>query len=194
MDRILRVFEDLQPVAGIDVFLAGDDSIAGPDEAVIGRESRHLLRRTHIGENEAMRLAHRIGAVEQPLLEPARRRFARGFEDRAVAPEQPAVIAAADARLADQPEFERCAAMRAMQLQQPHGTLAIAKRDQILAEDPQLEPGGLSNRPSSRPAARTAVCIRRTASPGRHGSARYPRAARRGDGNRHSGSSDTGLG
>jgi superfamily II DNA helicase RecQ len=82
-------------------------------------------------------LVHRIGAVEQPVLQRAVGRFARRFEDRAVAAEQPAVIAAANAGVADQAEFERGAAMRAMQLQKADLAALVAERDQVLAEDAQ---------------------------------------------------------
>jgi hypothetical protein len=80
-------------------------------------------------------LAHRIGAVEQLFLQRAVGRLAWGFEDRAVAAEEPAVIAATKPLPLDQSEFERGAAMRAVQLDQPDLAAAVAKRDEVLAED-----------------------------------------------------------
>src|SRR5215469_4103619 len=86
-----------------------------------------------------MRFLHRIGAVEQPILQRAVGRLAGGFEDGAVTPEQPAVIAAADALLADQAEFERGSAMRAMQLEEAGLAGAVTKGDEILAQDAEPE-------------------------------------------------------
>jgi hypothetical protein len=48
---------------------------------------------------------HRVGAVKQAVLQRAVR-GSPGLEDRAVDPEQPAVIAAADAPVANQAELE----------------------------------------------------------------------------------------
>ncbi len=116
MGRVHRVFQDLQPVARIEIFLARDHAIARADEAVEHRERRLLVGRAQIGKDDAVRLTGRIGAVKQPVLQRAVGWLARRFQDRAVAIEQPAVVAAADALVADQAEFERGAAVRAMQL------------------------------------------------------------------------------
>jgi hypothetical protein len=62
-----------------------------------------------------------------------------GFEDRTVTAEQPAVIAAADACFADEAEFERRAAMRAMQLEEADLTAAVAERDQVLTKNFELQ-------------------------------------------------------
>src|SRR6516165_3404811 len=70
-------------------------------------------------------LAHRVGAVEQPVLQGAVGRLARRFEDRAAAAEEPAMVAAANPGLLDQSEFERGAAMRAVQLEQPDLAAAV---------------------------------------------------------------------
>src|SRR3954463_1334454 len=101
-------------IAGIEVFVAGVYPIARPDQAVIGRERRFQLGRSEIGEHQPMRLVRRIGAVTQPILERAVRALGRGFKDRSVDVEQPSVVAAADASIADQTEFERGAAVRTM--------------------------------------------------------------------------------
>ena len=82
MGRIHGVFHDLQPVARIEIFLARDEPVARPDEAIVHRERRLLVGRTQIGEDDAVMLAGRIGAVAQPVLQRAVRRLARGFEDR----------------------------------------------------------------------------------------------------------------
>src|SRR5262249_39520818 len=84
----------------------------------------------------AVGLMGRIGAVIKPVLQGAVARLARGFEDPAVDAEQPAVITAADAGLAEKPELERGAAMRTMQLEEAHGAALVAERDQILAQHP----------------------------------------------------------
>jgi len=89
--------------------------------------------------------------VEQPVLQRAVGGLARGFEDRAVGAEEPAVIAAANARFADQSEFERGAAMRAMQFQQADAAALVAEGDEILAQNAQppghfAQFGGLDHR------------------------------------------------
>ena len=137
MRRVHAVFFDLQPVAFPDRRRARDLAVAGQVKGVEHREIGLLVGRPHIGEHQPLIFAHRVGAVAQPVLEGAVGRLARGFEDRAVGSEQPAVIAAANARLADQPEFERGAAMRAMQFQQPDLAALVAKGDEVLAEDAQ---------------------------------------------------------
>jgi hypothetical protein len=133
--RIHRVFEDLQPVARVEILLAGHHSKAGPDKAVIGRKRRLLLWRTEIGEQDAVRLVDRIGAVEQPIFQGAVGWLSGCIEDRPVHVEQPAVITAADPLVADEPEFQGCAAVRAVQLEQSGGSTAVAEGDQFLAED-----------------------------------------------------------
>ncbi len=137
MRRVHGVFLDLQPVALPQGRRAGDLAVAGQVPGVEHREIGLLVRRAHIGEDQPLMLVHRIGAVEQPVLQGAVGRLARGFEDRPVAIEQPAMIAAADALVADQPEFERGPAMRAMQFEEADRAALVAKRDQVLAEDAQ---------------------------------------------------------
>ena len=64
-------------------------------------------------------LAPEAGAVTEPVLERAVGRLARGLKDRPVDIEEPAVIAAPYSLVADEAEFERGAAMRAMQFEEP---------------------------------------------------------------------------
>src|SRR5271169_6795181 len=49
------------------------------------------------------------------------------------------MITTANARLADEAEFERSATMRAMQFEQADLARAVAESDEILAHDPQLQ-------------------------------------------------------
>ena len=135
VDRVHRVFQDLQPVARIEIFLARNDPVAWAAEAVIGGECRHFLGRAHVAEHDAVRLAHRIGAVTQLVLDRAGGGLAGRFQDRAVHVEQPAVVAAADALGADQAELQRGAAVGAMPFKEADGAGAVAEGDQFLAED-----------------------------------------------------------
>ena len=137
MRRVHAVFLDLQPVALPHRRGAGDQPVAGQIIGVEDRKSGLLVGRAHIGEDETRGFAHRIGAVEQAVLQCAVRRFAGRFEDRAVDIEQPAVIAAADPLVGNQAEFERSAAMRAMQFEKAHRAAAVAEGDEILAHDAQ---------------------------------------------------------
>ena len=64
-------------------------------------------------------------------------RLARGLEDPAVDVEQPAVIAAANAALADDPVFERSPAMAAMPVQHADASRPVAEHDEVFAHDPR---------------------------------------------------------
>src|SRR5262249_60722279 len=135
--RIHAVVLDLQPLPRPDGAWARGELVA---RQVIGVEDREIglrVRRSHIGEHQPVVLVHRIGAVKQPVLKGAVGRLTRGLEDRSVDVEEPAVIAAADPFLANQAEFERGAAMRAMQFEEASGIAFVAERDQILSQNPQ---------------------------------------------------------
>jgi hypothetical protein len=93
-------------------------------------------RKAQIGKHDAVRLMDRIGVVEESVLQRARCRFARSFEDRSVAAKALPMIAAADPFLADQPELERSTAMRTMQFKKADLTPSVAEREQILAQVP----------------------------------------------------------
>ncbi len=106
MRRVHAVFFDLQPVAFPEGRRAGNLAVT---RQLVGIEDRKIglfVRRSHIGKDQAGIFVHRIGAVKQTVLQGAVGGFARGLEDRAVAAEQPAMIAAADALVADQAKFE----------------------------------------------------------------------------------------
>src|SRR5439155_13843 len=90
-----------------------------------------------IGKDQPGVIVHGIGAVAEPVLQGAAGRLAGGLEDRAVDIEEPAVIAAADALVADQAELERGAAMRAMQFEETDGAGFVAERNEVLAENAQ---------------------------------------------------------
>src|SRR5207237_6109535 len=97
---------------------------------------RRLVGRSEVGADQAVRFMRRIGAVPYLVLQRAVSRLARGFQDRAVDVEQPPMVAAAYPLRADEAEFERGAAMRAVQFQQTDRAALVAKRDQILTQDP----------------------------------------------------------
>jgi hypothetical protein len=138
--RIHGVFQDLQPVARIEILSPRHQPHAGSrQQTIVGGERRHLLRRPHVGEHDAVRLVRRVRAVAQPVLQRAVGRLAGRLQDGAVHVEQPAVIAAANTAFADQPEFERGAAMRAVQLQQADGAALVAEHHQLLAQDPKFD-------------------------------------------------------
>jgi len=67
MGGIHCVFHDLQPVTWIEIFLARYQTIAWLDEAVVHRETRLAVGRTHIGKDDAAVLMGRIGPVIQPV-------------------------------------------------------------------------------------------------------------------------------
>src|SRR5262249_28090495 len=67
MGGIHDVLHDLQPVAGIEIFLAGRETIAWPQEAVVHRKRRLEFGRTHVREDDAAVLVGRIGPVIEPV-------------------------------------------------------------------------------------------------------------------------------
>ena len=118
MHRIHLVLADLEPVARIVNLIGLEIRDRAPRPEIVFGKGGHFLGRAHIGEDNAGEFMGRIGALEGFVLDPAFRRLTRGFQDRAVAVEQPAVIAAADAPLLDLAEFERGAAVAAMLFEQ----------------------------------------------------------------------------
>ena len=135
VDRVHAVVLDLQPVAGKHELARRLEREARQVERVVERKRRPAIGRTHVGEDEAGELVRRVRALAEPVPERARRRLARRLEDPAVHVEHPSVIAAADAALADQAEFERGAPVRAVSLEQAHSPASVPKHHQLLTHD-----------------------------------------------------------
>ena len=68
VDRVHGVLQNLQPVAGVVVLLAGNHAVPFPFVGVEQRERRHLVRRAHVGEYGAIVFMGRVGAVAQAVL------------------------------------------------------------------------------------------------------------------------------
>ena len=140
--RVHRVddrIQHLQPVAGETADI-GHHRHARDLVGVVDREWRNLRERTHVGEDQALVFAHRIGALAQArarlLGALAVRRLARRLEDAAVHVEQPAVVAAADAALLADAVFERGLAVAAIEVKEPVAPGLVAEEDEILAHHP----------------------------------------------------------
>jgi hypothetical protein len=73
--------------------------------------------------------------MEQPVFEGAVGGLTRGFEDRAVGAEQPAVIATADALVFNAAVEKTRAAMDATRIQQSRAALAITEKHELLTEN-----------------------------------------------------------
>ena len=135
MGGIHRVFHDLQPVARVEVFLPRHEAIARPDKAVVHGKRRLPVGRPHIGKDDAAVFMGGIGPVIQPVFQGAVSRLARRLEDGPVRRELPPMVAASYPFGVDQPELQRRASMRTMQLQQPYGAAQVSEHHQFLAED-----------------------------------------------------------
>jgi hypothetical protein len=135
VNGIHGVLHDLQPVARIEILLAGDESIAGPLEAIIQRERRLLVRRPHVPEHDPFVLMGWVGALAEPVFQRAVGWLARGLDDGSIHAEEPAVVAAPDAPLGDQSEFQRSPAVGTVQLEQSHVSPQIAEGHEVLAQD-----------------------------------------------------------
>src|SRR5215471_6985387 len=134
MRRVHAVLLDLHPIAVPEGRRARHHPVTRQVKGVEYRKLRLLIRWSHIGKNQPPVFVDRICAMKEPILQCAVLRLSRGFEDRAVDIKEPAVITAPNALLADEAEFERCAAMRAMELQQSKRAAAIAERNEVLAQ------------------------------------------------------------
>ena len=135
MHRVHGVFHNLEPVAGVVVALAGDEAVAFAFPTVADGEGGDVFGRPHISENGAAEFVGGIGAVAEAVFKGGAGGFARGFEDGAVDVEQPAVVAATDAALRDQPELQGCAAVGAVGFDHADAAAEIAEGHQFLAED-----------------------------------------------------------
>ena len=80
-----------------------------------------------------------VGAMEHSLGERIVIAVGRRLEDGAVDIEVPAVVAAANTGLVELAVFERGAAVRVMQLQEPEPAAEVAKQNQIFAQDTQSQ-------------------------------------------------------
>src|SRR6516225_7317339 len=133
MAGIHVAFERLQPVAVLGVL--GEISLARrhmqPFE--IGQRRRILLR-SHEGPDHAAALLAWIGKLADAVLETALRRLVRSVQASARAIEFPAVIDAAQSVLLVAPEEQRRSTMGAMIAEQPDLARAVAKRNEVFAE------------------------------------------------------------
>ena len=133
--RIDADLERLQPVA-LDHALECEGVSLGRDETVEVRELRRLAR-THVGEQDAAPLDHRIGLLPDIGAERRVVRLRGCLQARAVHVEQPAVERAAQAAVLQAAEGEIGAAVWAAALQEPVAPLVVLEYDEALAEQPQ---------------------------------------------------------
>ena len=133
VERVHRVLGHLQPVAGV-VDEVGHELDAREREGVEHRELGHVLRGAEVGEDESGELPNGIGAVAKLAGDGTLGRLAGRLENGAVHVEQPAVVAAADAALGEDPVLERCPAMAAMLVQEADTSREVAEQHQLLAE------------------------------------------------------------
>ena len=135
VDGVLGVLVDLQPVAGG----GQSERLAGGVRHPLGvedRKGRALLRRPEPGEQQAVVLVHRVGALHHVAADGAVGGLRPGPEDGAVDVVVPAVVAADDAPFGDDPVLQRRAPVRAVSVQKPRTPGAVTEQHQILAEDP----------------------------------------------------------
>ena len=136
-DRRVRgvdaALQRLQPVAFLDDL--GDVPALfrhlGPGEF---RRRRHLVGRAEIGPDQPAQLDGRIGGEVDVLLELVLRRLVELIDAVAFDVEFPAVIDAAQPAFLVAPEIQRHAAVRAEFIDQTDAALAVAERDEVLAE------------------------------------------------------------
>ena len=152
---------------------AADRGIVGLDElavvhllqAFVARQHRLFLGRSHIGEDQAVALLHRVPGLAHLVLELAAVGLAGLLEAMALGVELPAVVAAADAVFLDLAVIERGAAMAAARVQQADAAVLVAEQHQILAEHAHFsgDIGGVGDEPDRVPVAPEQFAHRRAA-------------------------------
>ena len=166
------VFLALEPVAlGCAADPWADPGVECPavvhQDVVLGKLG-DLIRRPHVGEEEAAELLHRIAGLLDALLLRAVGRLERHLEAVAFDVVEPSVVAAADALGLDTAVFEGYAPMAATEEQQTWAPVSIPECHQVLAQDTHplrhvsqvlREADGLPETPAS--ALRRAYPVRR---------------------------------
>ena len=133
VDRVERVFHDLEPVAGHDRAAEHADRAFG-DEAVEARQQRLGFGGTEIGPDHAAQFLDGIGGRADLVAERAFLRLVRLREAFAVPGKLPAVIGAADAVLGRDAISERGAAVRAPLGDQAEPALAVLEQHEVFTE------------------------------------------------------------
>src|SRR2546423_13289276 len=123
----------LQPVAFLDDLADMAASCRNLRPGKFGR-GRHLVGRAEIGPDEAAELDRRIGSDVDVLLELVLRRLVELVEAIAFDVELPAVIDAPETAFLVASEEQGHPAMRAEFVDQTDPAVAVAERDEILAE------------------------------------------------------------
>jgi hypothetical protein len=100
------------------------------------RQRRDLLGRTQIGPDEAAQFAGRIGSQVHLALELVFLRLVQLVDAAAVDSEFPTVINATQPALLVAPKKQRGAAMWTKFVEEPNPAVAVAERDEILAQQP----------------------------------------------------------
>ena len=145
MRRIDRPFEHLRPVAA-DVHFHDARADVGRGRPRRRLEVAHLVRRSHPHPHEAAGLAARIHPVSDLFREHRFVRLGRPIHDVAFDVDLPAVIEAAQPALFVAPQRERCTSMRAMLVEHADPALGIAKRYEVLAEEPHTDGRSIAQR------------------------------------------------
>jgi len=169
--RVETAFEPLQPVALLNDLADVPVRLQHlcPGEF---RQRRDLLGRTHIGPDEAAQFAGRISSYADLVLELVFLRLVHLVDTTAVDGEFPAVVNATQPALLVAPEPQRGAAMWTIFVEEPDPAVAVAERDEILAQQPDAHrrtvgPGDLARQQRRDPIATHRLAHRRSrAGPG----------------------------
>src|SRR5262245_50137813 len=140
MSLVDGILGALQPIA---IFRAGaDDPFAVIfEEQIIARQERRGIG-ANIGKDKTSKLFGFERRMADAIFECAVGGFGGLLQAAAAHVVEPAMIAAADAAIFDAAEFERCAAMGAVQLDQAEPSAAVAKQYEVLAKQPYLDRAG----------------------------------------------------
>jgi hypothetical protein len=132
--RVDLAFHRLQPVALLHAQAHVHVLLGHQVPLEVGQRRQVVAVGPHVGPGDAVALAAGVVLDLDRFLQAALRGLGRGVEHVAVHAELPAVVDAAHAAVLVAPEHQRRTAVRAGMVDQADAAIAVAKRQQLLAE------------------------------------------------------------
>ena len=137
VNRVASVLHHLQPIAWhgeakwhrLVAFVFGKSIEHG--------QFGHVLGRAHVGKQQAMQFAHRVGALLEVVLDFAAGRLGRGLQYGSVDVELPAVVAALNALVSGNAKLQRGTTVQTVLVQQTNALGPIAKHHQVFTHQAQ---------------------------------------------------------
>ena len=137
VDGVASVFHHLQPIAWhgeakwhrLVAFVFGK----GVEHGQFG----HELGRAHVGKQQAVQFAHRVGPLFEVVFDFAAGGFGRGLQYGSVDVKLPAVVTALNALIRGNAKLQRRAPVQTVLVQQANALRPIAKHHQVFTHQAQ---------------------------------------------------------